>query len=698
MTINGIYSIATKALMNAQVGINVTSENVANADVAGYSRRTVNYETSDSIRYKSLYLGTGADVQEVARHYNYYIEQQYLGANSKACYWSAQAQTLSYVEELFNQSEDYGLSVALDTFFSSLSALAQDASSEAYRLELAEYATTLADQLRTLDESLQAARQATDAAIADEVSKANTLMSTIAAYNTQIVASPSDATLQDAMDVAVRELSSLIELNVIRQENGQYTVLTAQGQTLVDGAKAYTLAYEGPQSFTRLSSGSSYDGQVYFDGTGSNELTIEFVTSGPTDGSASAATFKVSLDGGKTWLTDSGGNVVTYTAGGYEDRVQIEGVSVWFGTSADANAVASQDAEAGDAFTVVPKSGLYWYRTTSSKVNITPYEDSSGSRTNRLSGGSIAGLFQARDQSITAYMEEMDAFAKELIWQMNYQHSQGAGAEHYTYARANNAVNDASIPLGSTQLAYADKLTGGSLSIALYDEATGDPLGVTALDFSSVTPPGISTFDPEQHSLNDVATAINATYSGQLSATVSDGRLIIQAESGVAYDFAGDTTGILAATGINTFFEGSGISDIQVDSRILADNGRINASMVDGTGIVASGDNTNALALSGIASLKVQLDSVHSSANQTFSQHLHSVIAKVGTDMDTASRSYTYNSSIAKALDTAQQEVAGVNMDEELANLTRYQQSYQAAAQLIQTANEMFDTILSLKS
>jgi flagellar hook-associated protein 1 FlgK len=53
---------------------------------------------------------------------------------------------------------------------------------------------------------------------------------------------------------------------------------------------------------------------------------------------------------------------------------------------------------------------------------------------------------------------------------------------------------------------------------------------------------------------------------------------------------------------------------------------------------------------------------------------------------------------MAKQLDSMQQEVSGVNLDEEYANLTRYQQSYQAAAQLIQTANEMFDVVLSLKS
>ncbi|MFV0349771.1 MAG: flagellar hook-associated protein FlgK [Halodesulfovibrio sp.] len=698
MTINGIYSLATQALMNAQVGISVTGDNIANADVQGYSRKTVTYETADSIRYRSLYLGTGADVQEIARHYNYYVEKQYLASNSETSYWGQQAESLSSVEELFNESDDYGLSTALDQFFTSMTALAQDASSDAYRTELTEYATTLADQLRSLDSSLNAAREAANAEIADQVDEANNLIASIAAYNASIVSNRNDATIQDAMDVAVRELSTLLDVNVIYQENGQYTVLTAEGQSLVDGTHAYKLAYEGPQSTKELTTGSTYDGEVYFDGTGANELTIEFVTSGPTDGSAGAATFRVSTDGGKTWLTDDNGNQLTYTAGDYENRVDIEGVSVWFGTASDANATATTDISVGDEFNIVPKSGVYWYKTTSSKVNITPYADSSSDSGNRLSGGSIAGLLQARDQSITAYMEEMDAFAKELIWQVNYQHSQGAGTDHYTSVQSTNAVNDASVPLASTQLTFADKLTTGGLSIALFDEDTGNTMGVTALDFSSIVPPGLDSFDPTQHSLNDVAAAINATFPGQITASVADGRMSIQAADGVEFEFAGDTTGILAATGINTFFSGDGISDIQVDSRVLADSGRINASVVDGTGLVASGDNTNALAMAALGDTDVELDTIHSSASQTLSEHLHSLISKVGTDMDTASRSYTYTSAVATQLDTLQQEVAGVNLDEEYANLTRYQQSYQAAAQLIQTANEMFDVILSLKS
>ncbi len=697
MSIQSIYSIASKALMNAQVGISVTGDNISNADVVGYSRKTVSYETSDSIRYGSLFTGTGADVQEIARHYNYYVEKQYLGSNSESSYWGSQASLLSSVEALFNESDEYGISTALDTLFTSFTALAESASSDAYRTELVEYATTLTDQLNSMYASLNAARATADAQISDEVEEANELMQSLAEYNKSIVGNRDDPTLQDAMDVAVRELSSLVDVTVIHQANGQYTVLTAEGQTLVDGTKAYTLAYEGPQSVKTLSSGSTYDGEIYFDGQSSAEFTIDFVTGGATDGSASAATFRVSTDGGKTWLTDEHGEVLTYTAGDYENRVDVEGVSIWFGTASDSGATAAGNVSVDDSFTVMPKSGLYWYKTTSDKVNITPYDDTSSTGANRLSGGSIAGLIQARDYSITAYMEEMDALAKELIWQVNYQHSQGAGLTHYSKAQSANTVDDASVPLAESRLSYADKLTSGSMSIALYNEETGASLGVSELDFSSIVPPGLTAFDPTQHSLNDVATAINATFPGQLTASVADGGLTLSAADGVEFEFAGDTTGVLAAMGINTFFSGDSMSSIAVDSRILADSGRINASVVDGTGLVASGDNTNALALAAIADLDVVLDSMHSTSSQTLSKHLHGMVAKVGADMDGASRSYTYAAAVASALDSSQQSEAGVNMDEELSNLLYYQQSYQAAARLIQTANEMFDTVLSLK-
>ncbi len=694
--INALLSLGRQSLMNAQVGISVTGDNIANIGTEGYARRTVSYVTSPSITLGGLRIGTGASVESIRRHYDSLLESQYLTANGKSAYWSAQTATLYNVETLFNQSDDYGLSTALDKFMDSLSALGQAPADAATRQELLSYAQTLIDSLTTVQDSLQSSLQVMEQDLADKVEEANTLIERIAALNKSITSNPTSLELQDERDVAIRELSSLLDIKVIEQENSQVTVMTSSGLPLVDGAETFSLSLQGPGVETDLSKGSSFDGALYFDGQGADELLVEFVSAGPADGTASAATFRVSLDNGKTWLSGDDGSTLLFTAGGYDDRVEVEGIAIWFGQSNDSLANAATDIMTGDSFIVMPKSGVYWSTTTGGNVNITPLAGGDG-RNNRLSGGELAGLLSARDEGLAVYSTVLDALAHELIWQMNYQHSQGAGLEHYSGSTAGNAVRDATIPLAKSSLAYADKLQSGGLSFAMYDADTGESLGLQSLDFSSITP-GTANFDPELHSLQDVAAAVNASFSGNLTATVQDGRLQLQAADGVEFEFAGDSSGLLAALGLNTFFSGSGVTDMALDQRVTTNPSRINTATVDASGLVAESDNTNALALAALAEKKVSLDCRYTANSQTLSGHLHALVALVGADTDTAARNYTQTVALAQALDARQQEVAGVSMDEELTNLLRYQQAYRAAGTLIQTANELFDVIMSLKS
>lgn len=696
--INSLLSVGKDALMNAQVGISVTGENIANVDTEGYSRRTVTYETNSSITiYGGLSIGTGASVESILRNYDYLIEDQYLAANSDSAYWGALAETLYNVETLFTESDEYSVATALDSFWDSLTALEQAADDAATRQELLSYTQTLIDSLTMIDSSIEQAVTSLEQDVAESVDQANTLIEQIAQLNLDITSNPDDLDLQDERDEAIRELSTLMDVEVIRTDETMVTVLTTGGQTLVDEGVAYSLSWEGPQVETQLSAGSTFDGALYYDGESSDELLVEFTSSGSADGTASAATFRVSLDGGETWVTNDDGTIKEFTAGGYEDRVEVAGVEIWFGQEDDPYATATTDLTATDTFDIMAKSGLYWNSATGGKVNITPIDGDGGEANNRLTGGELAGLIVARDEGLTAYLEELDAIVSELIWEVNFQHSQGAGLEHYSYAASDNSVENSSVALSNSSLAYADKLQAGGISFAFYDEDTGEALGVETLDFSSITP-GTSNFDPSVHSLDDVAAAVNASFSGQLTASVQDGQLQLTAAEGVEFEFAGDSSGLMAALGLNTYFSGSGVDDIGINDTVANDTNRINTASVDAAGEVTSGDTSNILALAELSEKDVTLDSPHSSSSQTLSEHLHALVAKIGSDTDSAARNYTQSTALAEDLDERQQEVSGVSLDEELTNLTKYQQAYQAASKLITTANELFEIVMSLKS
>ncbi len=130
---------------------------------------------------------------------------------------------------------------------------------------------------------------------------------------------------------------------------------------------------------------------------------------------------------------------------------------------------------------------------------------------------------------------------------------------------------------------------------------------------------------------------------------------------------------------------------------VLNDPNRVNAAVVDASGEVLSGDSTCANNLAALADAKVTLDLAGGSTSRTLSKQLAALVSTVGTDVDTSARKYTYYNTLAENADSLQQSISGVNTDEELINLTRYQQAYSIAAQLIQVANSMFETILSLR-
>ena len=77
---------------------------------------------------------------------------------------------------------------------------------------------------------------------------------------------------------------------------------------------------------------------------------------------------------------------------------------------------------------MLPKRSLFWYETSSSKVNITPQIMPDGQDNGRrLTGGSLAGYFQFRDAGVGVYRGKLDTLASSLAWEVNRIHSQGAG-------------------------------------------------------------------------------------------------------------------------------------------------------------------------------------------------------------------------------------------------------------------------------
>ncbi|WP_027720964.1 flagellar hook-associated protein FlgK [Maridesulfovibrio zosterae] len=708
--VNSLLNLGTGALFASQSAIQVTGGNISNVNTPGYSRRNVRLEEGISINWKPGQIGTGVRAAEVYRNFDQFVENSYNDKASSRERWDSLYNTLSSVESLFNESKGYGINSSLTTFFNDWQDLSQRPNDAASRQQLLNDTRNMVNSLHSMQNDLVRYQQQVEDYIKQDVEQANDIMSRIADINTQINVEQIDGqnntnSLYDERATLIRDLSKIMDTNVIDNGRGDMTITTSAGQTLVDGSKHFSLSYDGPQSQNNLTPGSNFDGQVYFDGSSEFEYTVEVATPGTVTSGAGAAQFRVSLDGGTTWLKNDDGSTKLFSARPEDGAIQVNDLKIWFGTESSSGTAPTQAFTVGDKFNITPKSALYWVQNTSTKENITPQINFAGQdNTRRLTGGTLTGLFSFRDNNVGRYKERMDAMTKELIWQTNRIHSQGAGLKAHTYMEGTSAVTSDGTALGSgaSGLPFADKLQAGNSMMYFYNSTTGALASAASfgpIDFSSINPPGIENFDPAQHSLEDVAQAIDDSFGTYVDASIVNHKLQITAKSGYEFQMGTDTSGLYAALGLNTYFSGSQTSDIEINGSVNGDVDFVNAGHVNGAGEANSGDNTSALSIKEMGQKDISITTASDgTTSQTLIEYYDSTVAAVGADTGTAKFNYNFQNTLASDLNEKQQAVSGVNIDEEMSNLIKYQHSYTAAAKLITTADQMLQVLLGLKN
>ncbi len=691
-SLTSVMSIGKSGLSAAQAAIAVTSENIANVDTTGYSRRTVSFAEAYVVDGSVGQIGSGVWANEVQRNYSQYVENQYYDQATLRDRWESLYTNLSNTESLFNESTGYGLSSTLDDFFGAWEDLVQSTDSASSRTSVITSSQTLISTLNEINADLITQQQQAEAAIIQQVSEVNDLLEQIATLNKQISTTSADVNaLLDSRSSLVRELSGYMDINYIDNGSGELTITTQSGQTLVDGFTSFNISYDAPQATADIKSSSNFNGQVYFAGSDSQEYTLEVVQAGAVTSGAGAALFRVSVDGGKTWLKDSDGNELHVAARNEDSATEVGELSVWFGTGTDSDTAPTTSLGVGDKFTIVPTRALYWNENTSTKENITPVSDASGVLdTSRLTGGTLSALCSYKDDYLGAYREKLDAIAETVVWEVNRLHSQGSGLDNITEINGTYAAKHDNVALGSNSsgLTFGDKLTAGSAYMYIYNESTGLQVTSDAIEF-----------DPETDSLQDVCDALNTTYSPYLSATIVNHQLSITAADGYSFNMGTDTTGLYAALGLNTYFTGSQCSDIGLNTAVTTDTGRLCAGHVNGSGEANEGDGTTASAISDLLTTKVSITTLRGgTVSETISGFYSGLVSDVGADTAQAKYKYSYTEALASDLDDQQQAISGVNLDEEMTNLIKYQHAYTAAAKLITTADEMMQVLLSLKS
>jgi flagellar hook-associated protein 1 len=287
--------------------------------------------------------------------------------------------------------------------------------------------------------------------------------------------------------------------------------------------------------------------------------------------------------------------------------------------------------------------------------------------------GEIKGLFDCRDRIIPAYQKQLDTLATSLVSAVNELHQRGYSLQGYS------GYN------------FFDPTATGASDIALSQEVISDTDNIAAASgggFAQVTGtvinPPLLNFGNLPVSLPKVAGPVPPLPAGMA----------------VARDLVAGTV-ILRNAGA--------VLRENIDYRIDYQQGTIQMlnNLNDGDVITADyqyntgafkgpGDNANALAIAQLRQNQTMTPDSLGNPTATFTEYYSAFIGQLGLERNQASASVSTRSSLIEQYQTNQDEISGVSLDEEMANLVKYQHTYSAAARLITIANEMLNTLISM--
>jgi len=249
MGLSQALATAISGLKVNQASLALVAANVANADTPGYVRKTVNQVATGGNN-----SGIGVRVTAIQRELDLYVQRQLRAENSGASYADTRAQFYQRLQDVYGTpGSDSSFETVYNNFTGALQALATSPDDPAARSGVMSSAQLLAQQLNQMSDSIQSLRGDAELGIADAVSKANEAMSQIASLNQRIAASPlndsATATLLDQRDSYIDQLSQLMDINVVQNDNNQVAIFTNSGVQLV-GTQAARLSFDAQGTMT----------------------------------------------------------------------------------------------------------------------------------------------------------------------------------------------------------------------------------------------------------------------------------------------------------------------------------------------------------------------------------------------------------------------------------------------------------------
>jgi flagellar hook-associated protein 1 len=665
MSASALMSIGTRALTANYAALQTTGHNIANANTVGYSRQTVDFETAGGQFSGAGFFGKGVEISTIARAHSEYLTSEAATARSLAAADQSRSTQLQQLEKIFQIGEN-GLGYAAGQLFNSFA----DVAAKPQDLSARQVALARADELASRFHAAGSQLDNLQAGVTQDLKLAvktiNGLTTDIAALNQKISESkgaghePND--LLDQRDLMIDKLSEYVRVTTVPADDGSTNVFLGGGQALVLGNRSTPLI-----AVTSIFDSSRLQLAMQLP-SGTHTLPDEFI-----DGGSVAGLLKFQ----NTDLGDAR-NLVGQMA------------------AAIAGAVNKQQSLGLDLRTPTG-SGAPIFTTGA------PLVSPATSNARGAGGVPVASYVDATGTRVPSVgMTIVDSSALRAT---DYEFSADPSGAPGSYQLKRLSDGD------TRSVVDGDVVDGLRINIVGPAPAAGDrfllsPVGRAAAGMmrTLVDPKGIAAAAPINATVaaGNTGTAavasVQATSPGlntNLRATIT----FTDDVGGYSYSLV-DSTGALPTTnGVGTWTAGQ---PIQLNGWSLQLNGvprSGDVATVQKTVFPAT-DNGNANAMIGLRDRTLIGQQTLSDGTvvpgATATDAYANLLADVGVRVQTVKLAAQQSATVATDTKAAVAEKSGVNLDEEAARLIQYQQSYQAAAKMLQVAQSVLQTLLQM--
>ncbi|WP_341886929.1 flagellar hook-associated protein FlgK [Variovorax sp. YR752] len=657
MGASALMSLGMRAMTANYAALQATGHNISNVNTPGYSRQSVVLETNGGQFTGAGFFGKGVNVASVKREHSEFLTREAATTRAIAAADETRSNQMQQLEKVFALGED-GIGYAASQLFNAFVDVANKPADTSSRQVVLARAGEFATRLKVAGEQLDTLQQGVTEELRASITQVNMLAGRVAELNQKIAAvkgsgqSPND--LLDQRDLVISEMSQYLQVSTVEAGDGSMSVFIGGGQKLVLGSQTTQLvAMADVFDPSRLQLGVNDAGSL-------REMPQELVTGGSLSG----------------LLRFQNSDLVSA-------RNQLGQIA-----AAVAGSVNQQQALGLDG-SEPPTTGAPLL--TVGGPLVLPASSNTGSSTVSL----------AVTDSMELQASDYELWRDPALPAGSYTLTRLSDGSSQTVA--NGAIIDGfQINIAAPAPADNDRFllrpvaaAAGTAALALEN-----PRGIAAAS------PVTATFDVDNTGTASVsalsATAVNAA-AAPLTATIA-----FTNDSGAYTWELRDASNALVRSGTGTWTAGQPIRsdawtpatpaqryDWALDLNGVPRNGD---TITLGNTPFPAADNGNARAMMALrdAGLVGQrtLTSGTVVPGSSVTDAYANMLAEVGVRVQSAKLSAQQSASIADDADAALTSKVGVNLDEEAARLIQFQQSYQAAAKMLQVAQSLFDTLL----